>query len=69
MILALVIFATTTGPVATSAGRAWFRTRAECEAFIASTAVIVETQRLAHEAALRAPVLAVAVCHDLGVSA
>jgi hypothetical protein len=69
MILALVIFATTTGPVAVSVSRLWMPTRAACEAFHAATAVQIEADRLRYEARAGVAVEAVTVCHSVGAAA
>jgi hypothetical protein len=66
MILAVVIFATPFGPAASWVGRSYFRTTTDCEAFISSSAAVIDVQRISLEAQGGTPVLVVAQCIDAG---
>lgn len=65
-VLAVVIFATTAGPIGTSAARQWFPDQAACTRFLTDSAAMLEGQRARLETATGAPVSMLALCHDVG---
>lgn len=69
MILAIVIFASTQGPISQGVSRLPFADMAACEAFLSSAAADLEARRQALSVQHNAPVRLIAFCHDEGRAA